>query len=258
MSGGDVDILKKDIYHLKKYFENPLTFHFVEGVRSQLSTDKILRGCFMKINQVEELVDITKKNIRFYEDQGLLSPERNPENGYREYSLKDVNELLKIKLLRKLAIPLEDIRQVQKGRKSLNMCFEEQSDRLKNEIRSLEAAYDLCDRMKDQNLGYSELKAEDYLEEIRRLEEGGKVFMDVSNTDVKKKRGAWIAALVFCLFIGGYLGLILLAGGLNDIPLPIVLIILVLGVAVITGCLVALKQRLNEIKGGEENEASKY
>ena len=38
----------------------------------------------MKINQVEELVDISKKNIRFYEDQGLLNPSRNPENGYRE------------------------------------------------------------------------------------------------------------------------------------------------------------------------------
>jgi len=37
----------------------------------------------MKINQVEELVGITKKNIRFYEEQGLLNPERNPENGYR-------------------------------------------------------------------------------------------------------------------------------------------------------------------------------
>ena len=40
----------------------------------------------MKINQVEELVGITKKNIRFYEEQGLINPERNRDNGYREYS----------------------------------------------------------------------------------------------------------------------------------------------------------------------------
>ena len=31
------------------------------------------RGINMKIKQVEELVGITKKNIRFYEDQGLLN-----------------------------------------------------------------------------------------------------------------------------------------------------------------------------------------
>ena len=28
----------------------------------------------MKINEVEALVGITKKNIRFYEEQGLLKP----------------------------------------------------------------------------------------------------------------------------------------------------------------------------------------
>ena len=39
----------------------------------------------MKINEVEALAGITKKNIRFYEEQGLLNPRRNPENGYRDY-----------------------------------------------------------------------------------------------------------------------------------------------------------------------------
>ena len=38
----------------------------------------------MKINEVEALAGITKKNIRFYEEQGLLSPRRNADNGYRE------------------------------------------------------------------------------------------------------------------------------------------------------------------------------
>ena len=31
----------------------------------------------MKINQVEQLVGITKGNIRFYEKEGLLTPGRN-------------------------------------------------------------------------------------------------------------------------------------------------------------------------------------
>ena len=58
----------------------------------------------MKIKQVEELVGITRKNIRFYEEQGLLSVER-AENGYREYSLKDVKRLQEIRFLRKLLSP---------------------------------------------------------------------------------------------------------------------------------------------------------
>lgn len=55
----------------------------------------------MKIKQVEELVGITKKNIRFYEDQGLLEVKR-ADNGYREYGLEDVKRLQEIRLLRKL------------------------------------------------------------------------------------------------------------------------------------------------------------
>ena len=51
----------------------------------------------MKIKQVEELVGITRKNIRFYEDQGLLNVER-AENGYREYHQADVIRLQEIKL----------------------------------------------------------------------------------------------------------------------------------------------------------------
>ena len=31
----------------------------------------------MRINEVEALVGITKKNIRFYEAEGLLTPRRN-------------------------------------------------------------------------------------------------------------------------------------------------------------------------------------
>ena len=58
----------------------------------------------MKINEVEAQVGITKKNIRFYEEQGLLSPRRNSENGYRDYGPEEVETLRQIKLLRKLGV----------------------------------------------------------------------------------------------------------------------------------------------------------
>ena len=65
----------------------------------------------MKINEVEALVGITRKNIRFYEAEGLLSPRRNSQNGYRDYGETEVEVLRRIKLLRKLGLPLEEIRQ---------------------------------------------------------------------------------------------------------------------------------------------------
>jgi len=63
----------------------------------------------VKINQVEQLVGITKGNIRFYEKEGLLNPGRNSENGYREYSEADVVWLKKVRLLRMLDVPIEEI-----------------------------------------------------------------------------------------------------------------------------------------------------
>ena len=62
----------------------------------------------MKINEVESLVGITKRNIRFYEKEGLLTPNRNSENGYRDYTEDDITALRQVKLLRKLGVPLEE------------------------------------------------------------------------------------------------------------------------------------------------------
>ena len=72
-------------------------------------------GEAVKINEVEALVGITKKNIRFYEEQGLLAPRRNSENGYRDYGEAEVSVLRRIKLMRKLGVSLEEIRQMQAG-----------------------------------------------------------------------------------------------------------------------------------------------
>lgn len=78
----------------------------------------------MKIKQVEELVGITKKNIRFYEEQGLLQIER-AENGYREYHQKDVIRLQEIKLLRKIDISIEEMRALFEQKESLQICLEQ-------------------------------------------------------------------------------------------------------------------------------------
>ena len=74
----------------------------------------------LKINEVEALVGITKKNIRFYEEQGLLAPSRNAENGYRNYGEAEVAQLRQIKVLRKLGVPMEEIRKMQAGTHTLS------------------------------------------------------------------------------------------------------------------------------------------
>ena len=66
----------------------------------------------MKINEVEKLLDIPKASIRFYEKEGLLNPKRNV-NSYREYSDDDVELLKKVMVLRKIGVPVEDIKYMQ-------------------------------------------------------------------------------------------------------------------------------------------------
>ena len=108
----------------------------------------------MKIQQVEELVGISKKNIRFYEEQRLLSPGR-AENGYREYGREDVLRLKEIKLLRKLAVPIEDIRAVLKGEGSLEACLTRQLrefDRQRESLSAMEGSVSNGWRRRDRAL----------------------------------------------------------------------------------------------------------
>ena len=214
----------------------------------------------MKINQVEELVGITKKNIRFYEDQGLLNPDRNPENGYRDYSLKDVDCLLKIKLLRKIDVPIEEIRQMEEGKLSFNECMAEQSHRLSIKRDNTQMMIGLCDRLNNEVTDYDKIDASSYLDELKDLEKGGAVFMDLTKNDISKKTmtGAVIAA---AFFIALMLFMIIVAviGSINDpIPKPLLVLILAIPSVLALLTLMALIQRIGEIKKGEAYEARKY
>lgn len=86
----------------------------------------------MKINEVEAAVGVTKKNIRFYEEEGLISPSREPGNGYRSYSQADVERLRRIKLLRKLDVPLAEIREMLEGQRTLAEGMSQQLERLRS------------------------------------------------------------------------------------------------------------------------------
>lgn len=48
------------------------------------------------IGSVMKLTDLTARQIRYYEEQGLISPDRN-EGNRRMYSLNDMDRLLEIK-----------------------------------------------------------------------------------------------------------------------------------------------------------------
>lgn len=213
----------------------------------------------MKINQVAELVGITSKNIRFYEDQGLIDPKRDPSNGYREYSLEDAEQLKKIKLLRQLGVSCENIRKLSSGDLSIEKCMSDRIRELDASHSSIEHTKVICSMLSDESSDIRTLDADKYLEQIKDMEKGGVRFMNVNNSDVKKRRnGAIIAAAAVVIFMIAAIALIIWADGIEPAPKGILIFMISVFGIVIVGVLIALSQRLKELKGGELDEADKY
>lgn len=213
----------------------------------------------MKINQVEELVGITKKNIRFYESQGLLNPKRDPENGYREYTLEDVRQLERVKLLRKLDIPCEQIRNVMDGKLTLSACVKDQQETLEKRGSDLQRMQELCSLLSEEAADFDSLDAAAFLENMRKLEQGGVRFVDTSKSDVKKRRtGAIVSAIVCILYFATLGGLLFWGNSVDPIPPAVLIFLILIPIIMIVGITLALRQRMKEIKGGELDEARKY
>ena len=216
----------------------------------------------MKINEVEALSGIPKKNIRFYEEQGLLCPRRNPENGYRDYGESDVEVLRRIRLLRKLDVPIDEIRLMLSGSHTLGDGMRRHLICLERQQRNLQQAAELCQELSSQDIPIDQLDPQALLERMERMEHSGTRFRDVTAQDSKKRYIApvTVTALVLTL-MGAFIWLILWAVSLDPEtapPLWFVAVILGIFAAIGIGSVAALTQRIREIRKGEIDDAKKY
>ena len=216
----------------------------------------------MKINEVEALVGITKKNIRFYEEQGLVSPRRNSENGYRDYGESEVETLRQIKLMRKLGVPLEEIRQMQAGARTVGDGMRRHIITLERERRNLEQAVQLCSLLKGREEPLGELDAGRILEEMEKLEQTGTTFQNKQRQDIRSRYLAPVVVSVgMVLLMAALLGLMLWAFVMDPAeapPLALMVVLVLLPVGMILGTLLALGQRIKEIRKGEMDDARQY
>lgn len=130
----------------------------------------------MKINEVETLLGVSKANIRFYEKQGLLNPERSANN-YRDYSEADVERLRQIIILRKLGMPVQDVGKVLDGELPLQDAVRENIKNLEAEIESLNGALRLSKQLRQE--GAQDLDTLRYWKTIHEQESQGERFFDV-------------------------------------------------------------------------------
>ena len=68
----------------------------------------------MQLNEVIKEVGMTKRAVKYYEEKGLLSIKKD-KNGYRDYTIEDVEALKKISIYRKLGISVNDIKKLLEG-----------------------------------------------------------------------------------------------------------------------------------------------
>ena len=86
----------------------------------------------MNIKTAEALSGVSRQNIRFYEREGLLTPDRNPENDYREYQQSHIETLKRIRIMRMLDMPLDQIKLVLEGKLTPAEAAKEQKKKLGN------------------------------------------------------------------------------------------------------------------------------
>lgn len=115
----------------------------------------------MTIKEIENITGMTRANIRFYENEGFISPFRNA-NGYRDYSQQDAEILQKIKLLRSLHISLEEIKALHTGSHSLSDTLEQHIRNLAKQQAEIDHAQRVCTIMKQDGVSYENLDTKKY------------------------------------------------------------------------------------------------
>ncbi|MEE0095079.1 MAG: MerR family transcriptional regulator [Oscillospiraceae bacterium] len=108
----------------------------------------------MKIKEVSERTGLTKKTIRYYEAEGLLSPEKQWQNGreYRNYSEADIQRLTKIAALRRARFSVEEIRHIHEVPGDIPEIFQSYRRRLQQEQVDLSAILAVINNITSETL----------------------------------------------------------------------------------------------------------
>ncbi|MCG8634662.1 MAG: MerR family transcriptional regulator [Desulfobacterales bacterium] len=86
-----------------------------------------------------DMVGVARSTLLYYERIGIISPKRNPENGYRDYSGDDIHALVLIRQLQKAGFSLKEADAVMKGELDPDLMLD-RFQMLEQDIRELTTA----------------------------------------------------------------------------------------------------------------------
>lgn len=134
----------------------------------------------MQINEVIKQVDLSKRAIKYYEEEGLLEVTKG-ENGYRSYTEQDIKILKEISAYRKLGISIKDIKVLLQGKDTqlLKAIYKEKRGQLESCQQEIEALKQFIEKH-DVEMLYCELDYETVGKAIQEMLPGfyGYFFMN--------------------------------------------------------------------------------
>lgn len=214
----------------------------------------------MFINEVEHIVGLSKKSIRYYEANGLLSPKRNQENDYRVYNDEDVKKLKTIKFLRELGVSIKELQDLNNQKITLQECMKNQLKKINTEEEKYQKIKSICLELSESSESFEKINMSEYFKEMNILNKEGFTMRNTKTSKATKIIGAVIASIIFgalILFIPIMITYFQITQG-DKMPWIIYFIIIGFFAIPTSGIVINLITRIKEINGGEEDEASKY
>lgn len=147
----------------------------------------------MYIQELSQKTHLSKKAIHFYEEKGLIHPQKD-EKGYRIYHKQEQDILLKIKLLRQMNFSIAEIKQIIITQQY--EVFDNKKKDYENQIYDIETSIQYIDEVKEyieKNHDVSEL-----------LDDMEKVY-DLKNIDSSFQEDIDFSEIIFFLVIIMYI-----------------------------------------------------
>lgn len=123
----------------------------------------------MHIQQVSQQLNLSKKAIMFYEQKGLIQPQKD-QYGYRVYQHKDIERLIQIKCLRQLDFSISQIKDILFHHQY--DIFDLKKEEYEKKIFEMETSLQYIDEVKENFMQKQSLEyLSHHLEQVKQLKE---------------------------------------------------------------------------------------
>lgn len=142
----------------------------------------------VSIAQACQMVGVTRSTLLYYERIGIILPERNPENGYRNYSQDDIHTLVLIRQLHKAGFSLKEAKRVMEGNLNCHLILS-RYHALEQEIQELMAAREMLKSLVTHATGKEP-------EAVAQVNPAGRWHAELEKT-AGEAHGKWLGRLGF-------------------------------------------------------------